>query len=286
MWFTSGRIYQGQWHDGIPNGKGTMIYEGKGSFPTSYLKKSMFLLSKKNNLTTRRWFLNGGKNPRIDCLNTYFNCARGSGIRDGFWKGRMPIGVGKVTFTDHEMCLEAGWDAEGQIDGKVRLSVPQWGVFDGWVHKGEIRGLGQIELESGEKYFGYFKKGMIHGWGVHLTVETGNLHDIDCRWSLFAGELRRGEWSGDGRVWMGDRGVLYEGHFENSKPEGDGVVWKDKNFREIRKESCNFKDKKVALTLNEFAAHHESAHRLWLDVVKAMSSKEKMKFEKLQKITK
>ena len=240
---SDGTTYDGDWKDGVRDGKGVITY----SFGDTY----------KGNI--ENGMPHGKGVYRFSDGTTY----------DGYWKDGVRDGKGVITYSCGAT-YKGNWKYDKQ-HGKGVYRFSNGTTYDGYWKAGVRDGKGVLTYFFGDTYDGNWKDGRKHGKGVQRysdgTTCDGNWKDGkkhgDCKITksgyFFEGVFKYGKKHGYGTeiksngekymgMWSDDKyngkgfyqyrtGVSYTGSFKNGSPCGKGtmfrrqnVIWKQGNF--------------------------------------------------------
>jgi len=190
--WTNGDEYEGQFSNGLFQGKGKLISKGytvyDGEFDQGYMNGQGTLE-----------FENGDK---------YI----GEFSRSAF------NGKGKLISADESVYV--GNFLSNEITGKGKWVFANKGVYRGELKSGVFHGKGKLTRPDGSSYSGDFAEGEMHGLGVYRANKN-----------VYSGEYVKGQFTGRG-VHKDDEGVIIKGAFSNwvangkgKKTDEDGNEW-------------------------------------------------------------
>lgn len=157
MLLDEGFVYEGQWQNGKPNGKGTV--------KTPYWTE----------ISSENWV--DGQVQGVG-VEVYLSGRKYSGQ----FKNNHYHGQGTDTYPDGKIIR--GEFREGHPWGKVKMILPNGDVLEGNFEKGHAEGKGKYSFADGSSYVGEFHKGHPHGFGTEYSPE-GKV--------IFSGQWNRGE---------------------------------------------------------------------------------------------
>lgn len=225
----TGRIYDGSWENGTPNGTGTM------ELPSGERFSGMWLRGRRHG---------HGELTQADgshYVGEFVNGVRqgegversGDGLYRGSWAADLPSGQGEFhgndgsnytgewhggqrqgygTYVDANGSTYAGdWFADAP-NGFGEMSAPNGASYAGRWSQGRRDGYGTATDASGLHYEGTWADGQRHGFGV-VTRPDG---------SLYEGEWRNDKRDGQGRETWAD-GSYHDGGWESNQPLGPGT---------------------------------------------------------------
>ena len=180
----NGNLYEGEWHDGCPNGYGTMKYS------TGSIYSGQWLDGKRN----------GQGSMSFSTGDTYI----------GDWAGDQKNGHGVYIF-------KSGDKYEGVFENNKYHGSGTYYYKNGERYEGQWlndkkTGYGVYTFPNGEKYEGNFENSKYHGYGT-LIYANGDSH---------SGQWSNGIKSGYG-VYTFKNGDKYEGMYADGKRHGNGI---------------------------------------------------------------
>jgi hypothetical protein len=156
MWWANGTRYEGDWLEGLPNGRGVYV---------------------SNDVRYEGEFASGRRSGQ-GTLTTAI------GFRyDGQWRDNRPNGKGVLT--GPTFCIESEWQ-NGKPTGEGTVSFVSGGHYEGSFRDGKRSGRGSLTWPDGTRYVGSFADGKPDGQGV-ITWPDG---------STYAGAFRDGKIAG------------------------------------------------------------------------------------------
>jgi hypothetical protein len=193
-YYTNGSKYQGEWQNRFPHGQGTKVYEDGFKYSGLWLK---------------------GK--PVDKDGNYL----------------VEYVVVKKEESEDINDIQSGCLAGECQNGQGTFAYPDGSKYDGQFVEGKLQGLGTWYFTNGDRYVGAFKNNFPNGKGVMYTadgVETkgewrdgeyvGTGESKSQRQGCIEGDCE----NGDGKYVFRDATATYTGSFEESKPNGNGIV--------------------------------------------------------------
>lgn len=221
--------YGGDLENGIPQGRGTLLYDD-GDVYEGYFLGGKFHgkgVSTRNDGNIRydgEW-----RNGKFHGEGTYYY-SKGDSQNRAQYKGSFFNGmrVGKGVLTWKDGTLYEGDFAENMMSGRGVMKWPCGDVYEGEFANGTRDGYGKYTSADGYCYEGQWKEGKREGEGK-TTYPDG--WSAECMWrndTPYTGETR--QYADDGKT------LLYEGGIIEGEKQGYGVIYCARNGRE-----CIFK---------------------------------------------
>lgn len=217
--------YTGQWKDGEPFGKGTIVFED-GEIYEGNWENGDFNGQGKYTWSSGSVYEGNWKDG---LRNGYGKTVYASGnVYEGNWKDGEKSGKGKYTCTDGSI-YEGNWK-DGLKNGYGKMAYADGNVYEGNWKDDERIGQGRFVWEEGDVYEGNFANDMMSGQGKYTWADG----------SVYEGNWKDDRRNGYGKFTRPD-GAVYEGGFADDKFNGQGTVtftdgttisgtWKDNEF--------------------------------------------------------
>lgn len=208
-------IYNGEYHDGLFHGNGTLVWRN-GSFYKGEFKNGL---------------MHGAG---------IFEFASGERYEGELTNGMME-GAGK--YVSDRGDVYTGEFAAGNFHGKGRYEQKSGVVYEGDFVKGSFTGVGKIIYASSNEYQGEVEDWQMHGQGTYTSLDNGTVYSgtfvDDTQNGLGeiitkAGDQYKGnieDWSSDGQGELKrSNGEHYIGEFKSGLYHGKGkITYKNKN---------------------------------------------------------
>ena len=191
-----GHRYKGELLNGLPQGKGTMLYPD-GSTYNGELKGGIRQGTGIMTLENGTYYEGEYQNDKIHGKGILIISKDGIETYEGEFENGLPHGKGKHTFTD-----EKKYDGEfqnGKRHGKGIMTFPDGEKYDGEFQNGLYHGKGIVTFPNGTKYEGQFEDDNYHGNGV-MTFMDGTIYE---------GEFQNDNFHGVGKITSNDCDNLY-----------------------------------------------------------------------------
>jgi len=182
--FEVGAVYEGQWKDGIMEGRGAHTYLGNHFV-------GLFHGGKKTGKGVMEYMTGG----------TY----------DGEWLHDRPHGRGEMVYANGDR-FKGNW-LNGMRSGDGVLTCTSGDIYDGKWAKDRPEGLGTMTYSNGATYIGNWKAGRRHCQGI-LTVPAAG--------QVYEGNWHEGMREGAGKMTWND-GSFYEGQWKHNQRHGKGI---------------------------------------------------------------
>jgi hypothetical protein len=241
MVWTNGDEYEGQFSNGLFQGKGKLISKGytiyEGEFDQGYMS-GQGTLEFENGDKYIGQFSRGAFNGKGKLMSADKSVYIGNFLNNEI------TGKGRWIFSDKG--VYRGELKSGIFHGKGKLKRPDGSSYSGEFVEGEMHGLGVYRVNK-NVYSGEFVKGQFTGKGVHKDddaniikgefanwIANGKGKKTDERGNEWSGTFENGELTGEG-TYVGKDGENYEGEFNYGEYSGKGKL-REKNGDEYEGE--------------------------------------------------
>uniref|UniRef100_A0A7S2S1K0 Uncharacterized protein n=1 Tax=Rhizochromulina marina TaxID=1034831 RepID=A0A7S2S1K0_9STRA len=191
----NGDTYEGEFVDGIREGKGTLQYANGNNY------SGAFKDNKFHGFGVYAWadFAEGSKVVRNRRYEGHWELGQQSG------KGLYFLGNGDVYEGDFE---------RGMYHGAGKMKTRTRDVMEGEWQRGHLSGKASITYSNGDKYEGQFFAGRFQGKGSYVFAHGRGWYE---------GAYYQGKQHGKGtRVFANNN--RYEGNFSHGEPDGEGIM--------------------------------------------------------------
>jgi hypothetical protein len=208
--YPEGMKYVGEWRDGLPQGKGTLMYVGGlkvvGSFDEGYKHGECVITFPTGEIYTGSC-MKGDQHGIGEIVwpngDTY----------KGYWLGGRRDGEG--TFTCAHYKYEGSW-SDGLMDGEGKLSFNGGGWYEGKFKEGKFNGDGYLVRGNGIRTKGTWVQGVLEGEAEEFYPESMALKS-------YQGVFRNNKREGGGTMFYRD-GSQYKGEWKDNLRHGRGIL--------------------------------------------------------------
>ena len=221
MVYDKGYVYDGEWKNGLKNGQGIMDYTIAHSAYKGEIYEGGWVDGKRSGQGTLT-YSNGQRyegewqNDFMEGQGTmiYF----GGEVYKGSWIHGNRTGQGTMTYSNGDV-YEGNW-LNNKRDGQGTMTYaendPNYMSYTGsW--KNNLRdGSGTLVWKNGAIYAGEWSKDTLNGQGT-MTFSNGDIYE---------GNWISGKQSGYGTYYWADTGNRYDGQWANGKRNGQGTEYR------------------------------------------------------------
>ena len=164
--YADGSIYSGQHHNGVKNGRGTMVFARTGDTYTGD-----WVANKMDGVGEYLFFAGpcAGdvyQGKFVDNRRQGFGSMRYSNgeLYEGEWRDNKRNGQGKLTYQNGDI-VHGQWETD-QLTGKVKILYSNGDSFDGLMEEGKRNGFGTMRCSNGDCFEGNWAMNQKSGRGV------------------------------------------------------------------------------------------------------------------------